>query len=227
MKRIKSFANILFWITLFSPLLAFGVASLIGEVDIFGISGTIRYSWIMFLFIPFGILSIIIGVWLKKGKQKYKKNLIIAIVCVPILITFGSYRFIFANVFSYDIKKVGVIEEKMNLDLPNNIKIATAKTNSYDECFLKIVDEEERIDFENMLETNPLWQTELSSKIKSLLPIGIQVEVERFNYFLFYNLTNNEYNVYPSNGEYNCMFIAYNSKKHSFIALDEFILAIN
>ena len=70
MRKEKTLGNILFWITLFSPIISFSLASRIGEANIFGVAGIVRYSWLMILFIPIGILSISIGFKLKKDKQK-------------------------------------------------------------------------------------------------------------------------------------------------------------
>lgn len=76
MKKEISLAKMLFWLTLISPMISFSLACLIGEADIFGITGMIRYSWIMLLLIPIGILSILIGIKLKNNNQKYKKILL-------------------------------------------------------------------------------------------------------------------------------------------------------
>lgn len=73
MKRINILGRTLFCATLISPILSFVLASVIGEANIFGVAGIVRYSWIMFLFVPFGILSIIVGLKLKNGSQNYKK----------------------------------------------------------------------------------------------------------------------------------------------------------
>lgn len=98
--------------TLISPLFSFQTVCLLGEVDIFQTPGMIRYTWVMLLFIPIGILSILIGIKLKKNKQNYKKNFIAAFICIPLLLIFGSYRLIFKNVVSYDVNKVSTIEKK-------------------------------------------------------------------------------------------------------------------
>ena len=105
MKKINVFGNILFWLTLISPVLAFSLASVIGEADLFGVAGIIRYSWIMLLFVPFGVLSLLIGKKLKEENQSYKKNFIIAFICLPLLLIFGSYRFIFNSV-TFDIEQI-------------------------------------------------------------------------------------------------------------------------
>ena len=109
-KRILG--NILFWTTLISPIVSFSIASMIGEANIFGVAGIIRYSWVMLLFIPIGILSILIGFKLKNSTQKYKKNFVVSFICLPLLIIFGSYRFIFNSVVSYDVNEISIIEEK-------------------------------------------------------------------------------------------------------------------
>ena len=150
--------NILFWITLISPIVSFSLASMIGEADIFGFVGMIRYSWVMLLFIPIGILSILIGFKLKNSKQKYKKNFIISFICLPLLIIFGSYRFIFINAVSYDVNVVSIIEEKINLEIPDDIKVATNKLDLYNISYLKIINSESNDMFEPEIENNPLWQ---------------------------------------------------------------------
>ena len=80
MKTVRILSNILFWITLISPMAAFVLASVVGEVNIFGVAGIVRYSWVMLFFIPLGVLSILIGNKLKKSNQNYKKNYIIAFI---------------------------------------------------------------------------------------------------------------------------------------------------
>ncbi len=227
MKKEKCLSNIIFAITLISPMLAFVLMCEIGEADIFGIGGIIKYSWIMWLFIPIGVLSILIGLKLKKSGQKYKKNFVIALICLPLLIILGSYRFIF-NTLSYDINKVNLIENEIKLELPDQIKIVTHKMYSYDVSYLKIINDEDKAEFEQELETNQLWQNRLSSKIKSLLPFDIQLEAEAFfDYFLLYNVTLDEYNNYPLNGEYTCIFVAYDCELQRLIILDDYKINLN
>lgn len=53
MKKIKQVGDLLFWMTLISPIFSFALSSIIGEAYIFGVAGIIRYSWIMLFFIFF------------------------------------------------------------------------------------------------------------------------------------------------------------------------------
>ena len=226
MNKKRILGNILFWATLISPIVSFSIASMIGEANIFGVAGIIRYSWVMLLFIPIGILSILIGFKLKNSTQKYKKNFIVSFICLPLLIIFGSYRFIFNSVVSYDVNEVSIIEEKINFEIPRDIKVATNKLDLYDISYLKILNSESKDMFEQEVENNQLWQKELQPEIKSLLPLNIQYESEIFEYFVFFNITSNEYNIPPLSGQYECIFIAYDCDLQRLIILNDYKIDI-
>lgn len=228
MKKLKVLGHIFFWLTLISFPISFMVATEIAESDVFGVAGMVRYIWIMWLFIPIGVISIITGVKLKKNGQKHKKNFIIAFICIPLLLIFGSCRFLFVDTISYDVNQVSVIEEKTNVALPNNIKVATDIWDSYDEICVKILDEESKYNFETEIENNPLWQDTLKTSLKSLLPVSIQVECNGvFDYFVFYNVTCDEYNTFPPTGEYECVFIAYEIDLSRIVILDMHAVTVN
>ena len=216
----------MFWATLISPIVSFSLAGKIGEVNIFGVAGIIRYSWIMWLFIPIGVLSIIFGLQLKKNNQKYKKNFIIAFICLPLLIIFGSYRFIFNSV-TYNVDEVLIIENKLDVELPKEIKVATIKLDLYDLSYAKIINNESNKRFEQEIDNNILWQNNLSLEIKQFLPLNITYEIESFDAFVFYNVTKNEYNKYPLNNQDCCVFIAYDYETQRLIILNNYIITIN
>ena len=90
-KKRKTLGNILFVLALLSPMVSFILSSRIGEVEIFGMAGMLKYTWVMWLFIPICVLSILIGIQLKKNNQGYKKNLIVGCICLVPLVLFGSY----------------------------------------------------------------------------------------------------------------------------------------
>ncbi|MBR4419507.1 MAG: hypothetical protein IKT32_01370 [Clostridia bacterium] len=226
MNKKRILGNILFWTTLISPMVSFSLASMIGEANIFGVAGIIRYSWMMLLFIPIGILSILIGFKLKNSTQKYKKNFIVSFICLPLLIIFGSYRFIFNSVVSYDVNEVSIIEEKINFEIPDGIKVATNKLDLYNISYLKIINSESKYMFEQEVGNNQLWQKELKPEIKSLLPLDIQYESEIFEYFVFFNITSNEYNIPPLSGQYECIFIAYDCDLQRLIILNDYKINI-
>lgn len=221
MQQKKCFSNIIFVLTLLSPIISFSLVCLIGEADIFGVAGIIRYSWIMWTFIPIGIVSLILGVKYIKGDPLYKKNLIIALVCLPLILLFGAYRFIFTNVsVSYDVEHIYAVEEKGKLDLPNQIKVATNSFDSYNLSYVKLVDEEEIISFEYKISANKHWEKELIADIEVLLPLDVQYEIWAFDYYLYYNLSTDKYNECPPDGEWECIFVAYDRETQRLVVLD-------
>ena len=226
MGKKRLLGNILFWTTLISPIVSFSLASMIGEADIFGVAGIVRYSWVMLLFIPIGILSIFIGFKLKNSTQKYKKNFIVSFICLPLLIIFGSYRFVFNSAVSYDVNEVSIIEEKINFEIPDDIKVATNKLDLYNISYIKIISNESKDVFEQEIGNNQLWQKEIKPEIKSLLPLDIQYESEVFEYFLFFNITSNAYNISPLSGQYECIFIAYDCDLQRLIILSDYKINI-
>lgn len=227
MKKRKTLGDVLFWSVLISPILSFTLASMIGEADIFGVAGIIRYSWVMLLFIPIGILSILIGFKLKNSTQKYKKNFIVSFICLPLLIIFGSYRFVFNSTVSYDVNEISIIEEKINFEIPNEIKVATNKLDFYNISYVKVINNESIEAFEQEIENSTIWQKELNSEIKALLPLDIQYEAEVFDYFLFYNITSDEYNVNLTKGNSEIIFIAYDCEMQRLIIIDKYTISIN
>ena len=226
MKKEEFFGDILFLLTLISPFVSLVIISIFGEPEVFSALGMTRYIWIMLLFIPIGVLSILIGLKLKKDKQEYKKNIIVAVIVLPLLIIFGSYRFIFNSNISYDINNVLTIEDKIDIELPDEIKVATNKLDLYNISYVKIIDNECKDAFEKEIESTSLWKNELNYGIKNLLPLDIQYESETFDYFVFYNITSSEYNMVPLSGQYECIFIAYDCDLQRLIILNDYKINI-
>lgn len=175
MKKLKIAGIVFFWLTLLSPMVAFMVACQIGEVDIFEIAGMIRYAWVMWFFALIGIASIIIGVKLKQGGQRYKKNFIASFICVPLILIFGSYGFIFGGMISFDAEKINSIEQTTKLELPNDIKMSTEISDGYTVSYVKILDRNEKEDFEREIASSKVWTNKMSTKIAGLLPFSYNV----------------------------------------------------
>lgn len=218
-KDKKLLGKILFYEVLFSPVVAICWSSVVGEAAIFSVAGIIEYSWVSFMFIPVVILSIRHGLKLKKENLSYKKNLIIAFICLPLIILFGSCRLVCMN-YSYEVYKVNDVERKINLDLPRDIRTATVTLESYSISYVKINDHEQRQAFEAELESNDLWKSTSNTEAKDLLPLDVQQKLKPYEYFAFYNVTTGEYNTGSESGEYEAVYIAYDSDLHRLFIID-------
>lgn len=223
----KTLGTIFFWLTLLSPIISFSLSSFIGESYFYGVAGIIRYSWIMLTFIPIGVISFVIGLNLKYNNLKYKKNIVIACICIPLLLILGSYKFIFRDFTSYDTNAITIIEEKTNLELTNDVKIATLKFDLYDISYARILNNESRDKFEQEIKNNELWQETISLEIEHILPLDVQLSIKDFDYFVFYNTLTGEYNKVPESEENDCVFIAYDDDMNRLIIVDNFKIQNN
>ena len=226
--KTKVISNLIFWCSIISLPISFSLCGIIGEPEIFGVGGIVRYSWIMLLFTPITLTSLILGFYLKKQKLKYKKNIYVSIICLPLLLIFGSYRFIFNSIISYDDSQIIEVEDKIEFDLPNELKLVTI--NYEDECvitYAKITNENAKKDFEENVSKSNLWTNSLSTKMSGILPYYIQIETTNFDYFLFFNETSESYSQTSFfEGEYKLVFVAYDLENGKLIVLNNYIMNI-
>ncbi len=218
----------LFWFALVGMFVGLFLPFEIGETDIMGMGGYIYYSWVAFLFLPFGIASLIHSVRMKKQGQKYKKNKIIAFIAIPVLLLFGSYRFLFNNTFVFSPEPAYSVSEKVEVDMPKEIKAITNSSFSCYVTYVKIENPDEKDAFYKSISQDEKWTRKLPNKITNALPSYIDASSFLYDYFLFYNETTNEFNTYPqTEGEYKCVFFAYNKTNGNFVILDDFVLIDN
>ncbi len=227
MKTTKILGHILFWLSIISVLPAFIVCCEVGEIDFFDILGAVRYSWVMWLFIPIGICSIVIALVLKSQNQGYKKNIISGCISIALLFLFGSYFLLFAGVVTYDEKPIIAAEEKAQVSLPDNLRIASHANDDgkFSITYAKLLDESEKASFEAEITVNQKWSNTLDSDFQTTAPDIISYEAYTFDYFVFYNATLGEYNTFPKMaGSYECVLVAYDKEVGRILIIDEFTL---
>ena len=218
---------VIFWGCFLSIPLSFSMVCKVGEVEIFSAPGLVRYSWIMWLFIPIGVCSILIAVILKSQNQGYRKNIVSGCISIALLFLFGSYFLLFARVVTYDEKPIIAAEEKAQVSLPDNIKIASHANDDgkFLITYAKLLDESEKASFEVEISNNEKWSDTLDNRFRGEAPGIISYEAYTFDYFVFYNATLGEYNTFPkAAGSYECVLIAYDKEVGRILIIDEFIL---
>ena len=55
----------------------------------------------------------------------------------------------------------------------------------------------------------------------------LNYKLYHFDYFVFYNVTLDEYNSYPNDGEYKIIFIAYDNEMQKLLILDDLIINLD
>lgn len=229
MNRLKIWGNISFVVSILTLMISFIVVCLVGDVYTFGIAGMLHYTWIMWLFIPIGVASLIIGIYLKKHNEKYKKNVVIAVIIIPVLLVFGSFRFAFYSSVSYDdINDLKKIERQIEWNFPDNVEIATLIEKNYSLAYVKIPDDDNNAAFEQSIKLDDKWTDEMPAAIKGMLPWNIMAETQDCKWFMFYNQTLKQYNIAPTiSGDYECLYLAYDKEHSRIIVLFNSTLQIN
>ena len=92
--------------------------ALIGVATLNGINQAMTENmWVFFVFLPIPIASIVFGFYLKKKGYKYKKNVIVGIIMATLLFIYGSFTFIFSNLYSHSDEPILNAEQVLNIDI--------------------------------------------------------------------------------------------------------------
>lgn len=210
---IKKLSIIFLILTFCSLHLGLLAMNLLGDVNTFSSAGLLKYTWVMWLFIPIPIITFVLALFLKKNNQKYVLKIVVSIIVAFLLLVFGSYRFLFDSVLSYDPRLVDVIEEKTGLDLPESIEVGAMDNGDVLDIRVKITDDKERQEFERRISNEQIWSSGLNGGVGYLLPPYYQMLSKNgsYEYVLFYNVTENKFNEYPTNENCEYIFVLYDT----------------
>ena len=218
---MKKIGLILLICSIFSIPFAYGLCTIIGEAHIFGVGGAIRYSFLIWLALPVSFAYLFYSGKLKNNGLSYKPHRIVAIICIFLTVLFGSYRWIFAEISTYDEVNVRFSCKDVNIDLPNDIKVANSIYDDQVVSYVKINNLEEKAKFEEAILQSALWTELIDMEIQYTISYFYVLETLSFDYYLFYNKTTNEYNApVVSNEAQRCIFIAYDSDEDRIIIIN-------
>ncbi len=211
-KRLKILSVITFILSIASLFIALMISGAVAETT-GNISDTTQYMWVLFLFIPIPVFSIIFGVWLKKRGMKYKKNIVIGIIMCVLLCLYGSFTFIFSGMH----KAIDTVREEMNIELPeysNYSMSANAKTKDSDTmkglsiCHITFSAENTE-KFYNSLDEN--WLTDFPDELDEY----IAVDNYKNHLCLLYNTETGEYNTVPKkHGDYDMILLLFSKSEN-------------
>lgn len=209
----KVLSIILFVASLLSVFGALGLVTVVSsENHLF-----VENMWLFFLLTPIPIASIVLGLVLKVKNFKYKKNIIVGIIMTALLCIYGSFPFIFANVYDHSDKPIVKTEQTIGIDIPEHKQISTQDwtkgTQSVSRGYIyytsDIYFENSTVaDFEKQLAKDDKWLSSVSNDL-----IGITSPMNDYgfyDYVLIYNVDTAEYNTLPNdNGKYRFINILY------------------
>ena len=176
--------------------------------------------WLFFLFVPIPIASVVLGLYLKKKGYKYKKNVIVGIIMAIFLCIYGSFTFLFKDIYTHDNEPILQAEQTLGIDIPQHARINTQDwtkgTQSVPRGYIystsDIYFSDSAVEeFENSLSSSTKWIANIPNDM-----VGITsyfCDIQNSDYYIIYNKDTKEFNKMPSeNGTYTFINVLYNLK---------------
>ena len=215
----KKLGNALFWLSILSIPISAVIAYQVGEGDFFNITGFLRYCWIFWLFIPFSVASLFVGIKFKKTDLYYKRNCVVAYICIPLLTIFGFLNYIFPNV-TYDTSIVNKINETTNIEIPTEVKVGNVEFTNDVISYVKITNTMDLQSFENEIKNSDFWLDKSNFTFFEIMTANFKAQTLDCEYFAFYNVNENEYNATSTLKHYKYIMFAYDLDLHRLIILN-------
>jgi len=219
-KFIKYGMIILFVITilsLYAAILTFALVAFSTDSNVFNFT---KNAWVIWLWLPIAILSIVLGIKYKKAGFKCTKNIVAGFIVAFLLLAYGSFYFFPTH--EEDYNKIYEYQDIIGIELPNNGSLKIQEFGTYFEedktenIIINAYYKDDAVtNFEKEIENNNNWI--LSNDMKSILKIYIPFNVILYqnSYVSIYNKTNNEYNKIPTkSGSYEIYTMIYDMKNN-------------
>ncbi len=223
-KRLVLVSTLLFLFSIFSLFGAlFGV-----EIANEFYPSPVENMWVFLLFLPIPVASIVFGFYLKKKRQKYKKNVIVGFIMAALLAIYGSFGFLLSDVYSHDDAPVLRVEEALGIDIPEYTQINTQDWTKGTQYVARgtvistsdvYFDDAAVAEFESKLGDDPKWIDRIPSDLVGITSTFCDSGGD--DYYIIYNKTTKEYNTLPAeSGTYEFINVLYSVKDNSMTLVE-------
>lgn len=222
--KLRTASIILFVASLFSPVIAMNLITLVSERN--GLF--IENIWIMFLMTPITIASVVLGFVLNSKGYKYKKNVIAGIIMTVILCIYGSFSFVFGSMYDHSDTPVVETEQIIGIDIPEYTSISTEDMSKWgqrpsgEHTLYKSeisFNNSQVEEFEKEIQNDEIWLSIIPNDL-----IGVMSRYREFttyDYALIYNTDTAKFNALPENeGTYHFINILYSSELNKMYILE-------
>lgn len=198
--------------------------ALIGVAVLSGINQAMTENmWILFLFLPVPIASIVFGFYLKKKGYKYKKNVIVGMIMAALLCIYGSFTFIFSDIYSHGDEPIVNTEQMLNMDIPTHSRINTQDwtkgTQSVPRGYIYstsdiFFDDTAVEQFEKNISNDAKWISDIPNDMVGITSYFCDIQTS--DYYIIYNKDTGEFNKLPSSsGTYVFINVLYNAESNT------------
>lgn len=200
------------------------LGALIGVAILSGINQAMTENmWVFFLFLPVPIASVVFGFYLKKKGYKYKKNVIVGIIMAALLCIYGSFTFIFSDIYSHGDEPIVNTEQMLNIDIPMHSRINTQDwtkgTQSVPRGYIYSTsdiyfDDTAVEQFEKNISNDAKWISDIPNDMVGITSYFCDIQTS--DYYIIYNKDTGEFNKLPSeSGTYVFINVLYNAESNT------------
>lgn len=191
----------------------------------------IKNLWVLYFLLPIDFISIILGIIYKR-----KRNIVIGSIMSALLILVGTFPFIFKNTYSFTTKPIETMEKITKMDYSDICFTITKinEVNTQKEVFplettkrseityLKYSQAEE-MKIEKNLASSNIWSS--TNDKAYLLDQTMRMQLQDYDYWLFYDLTNESFTISLDDDNINLkdyMIASYDIQTNTFVIINYF-----
>lgn len=217
-------------------LLIFSIASLLAGLALAAQMGIPDKMWVLFLFTPVPLASIIYGGYRCSRGFRCVSNIVVGAIMLLLLCVYGSFAFVFGGASPLgttqragDISVVQEYEELTGVALPEE---GTVSATAYGDRSMRFggtklrqhvsvkMDHSAFHDFLGDIFMEELWleKKQTPTVLSAALPITNSIE---YDHMLLYNVTTGEYNALPdASGTYQYVLLGVSSSENMLTIMD-------
>lgn len=188
----------------------------------------VENMWVFFVLTPIPIASIIFGYVLKKKGFKYKKNVVAGIIMAVLLCIYGSFSFLFSNIYNHSDALVTKFEQYTKTEIPAYEQIHTQDwtqgTQTSETGYIYYTSDvyfgtKDAEEFETQIALDSKWLSSLPNDMVGIAsPFG---GMPSYDYILIYNMDSDAYNKLPAeNGVYHFISAFYHAENNRMFIVE-------
>ncbi len=214
-KIIKIVLIVLSALTLFGGLFVLSIFSskeYIASLD--STYNTVKYMWVMWLFLPITIGCLVFGIVMTVRKSKAISNIIVGAIFSFFLFNYGCFTPIFTSQYSTDYSYWKELDATLHINLPEKMSVViqdyTGGTQTTSDTFLlrykstaRFESKDDCLAFKTLM--NEKW---IDSFANNSVPLSFSIEIgSGFDKYLLYCFDTEEYSPtqFESNNRYVCI----------------------
>ena len=184
--------------------------------------------YILYFFIPFPLLSILVGMKAKKIGIRGKGCIILGVIFTFVLGIYGSFALLFNASISHNKNHLLEYSNQTGIEIPYDgyftyvdmsMGSRTEETTLY--AVMTLTNETEIMEFESALSNNPIWQNGINYNYMDFYNL---TKVSEYEYFALYDCQTNQFVTGDlSVGDHHLICVAYDSEEKVVMIIDYYL----